>query len=67
MGDGLYFSYSTDYAKRMFKSEVCYFTCMTTVLLLTCSVAADIQTMLEETQLKFEQERYFACEQICVP
>ena len=25
---------------------------------LTCSVAADIQTMLEETQLKFEEERY---------
>ena len=32
-----------------------------------CSVAADIQTMLEEIQLKFEMERYFAREKICVP
>ena len=29
---------------------------------LTCSVAADIQTMLEETQLKFEEERYLVFE-----
>ena len=28
------------------------------IVFLTCSVAADIQTMLEETQLKFEEERY---------
>jgi hypothetical protein len=34
---------------------------------LTCSVAADIQTMLEETQLKFEEERYLVFEPLNFP
>jgi hypothetical protein len=46
------------------------FICMTGVLFkiifLTCSVAADIQAMLDETQLKFEKERYFSCDQTCI-